>query len=266
MDFTSLELKWVADLFHKENTGTTRHDHTFFQILYVKSGSARVYINDQTFPASPASFFLFKPLEQHEFYADRGGISTFEMKFDIADPALHERLSNLDRVLAVDGPHTERILSALVFEADRDDELAPLSCQALFTELVIHLFRCQEKADAAASPGVPAPLRQVLRYMRSHYRENISLEELAAVIHVEKTYFIKTFKKHIGATPIFFLQRLKIEKAATLILNSDMSITGISDFLGFKSIHHFSNAFKKHTGFSPTAYKARNQLCVKQNQ
>jgi len=179
---------------------------------------------------------------------------------------LHERLSKLDSVLAVDGPHMERIFSALVYEADKADELARLSCQALFTELAIHLFRCQEKADAAAAPGVPASLRKVLRYMRDHYREAITLEELAAVMHVEKTYFIKTFKKHIGTTPMLFLQRLKIEKAATLVQNSDMSITGISEFLGFKSIHHFSNAFKKQTGFSPTAYRQRTQLCVKQNQ
>lgn len=266
MDFSSLELKWIADLFHRENTGTIRHDHTFFQILYVKSGTARVYIDDRAFVASPSSFFLFKPLEQHEFYANEGGAATYEMKFDITDPGLHQRLSNLDSTLAVDGPHMERIFSALVYEAEKADELARLSCQALFTELVIHLIRCQEKTDAASAPGIPAPLQKVLRYMREHYRETVSLEELAAVIHVEKTYFIKSFKKHIGTTPMLFLQRLKIEKAATLILNSDMSITGISDFLGFKSIHHFSNAFKKHTGFSPTAYKARNQLCVKKNQ
>lgn len=64
-------------------------------------------------------------------------------------------------------------------------------------------------------------------------------------------------KENTGATPHdhtffrFFLQRLKIEKAATLIRNSDMNMTGVSEFLGFKSIHHFSSAFEKHTGFSP---------------
>lgn len=266
MEFSSLELKWVADLFHKENNGTLRHDHTFFQILYIRSGSGRVYINDMAFPAVAPAFFLFKPLEQHEFYANAGGMSTYEMKFDIADPALHERLSGLNNVLAVDGPHTERLFSALVYEADNDDELAQLSRQSLFTELAIHLFRCQEKADSAVLAEVPAALRKVLRYMRDHYRENLSLEDLAGLMHVEKTYFIKTFKKHVGMPPICFLRRLKIEKATTLIQNSDMSITGISDFLGFQSIHHFSNAFKKQTGFSPTAYRQRTQLCVKQNQ
>lgn len=266
MDFSSLELKWVAELFHKENSGTTRHDHTFFQILFIRSGSARVYIRDMSMTASGPAFFLFKPLEQHEFYANAGGMETYEMKFDIVGPALHEKLSALDNCLPVNGPHMERLFASLIYEAEKDDELSRLGCKALFAELVAHLLRSQEKMDSAVSPEVPASLRSVLRYMREHYRENLSLEDLAGLMHVEKTYFIKTFKKHVGMTPICFLRRLKIEKATTLIQNSDMSITGISDYLGFQSIHHFSNAFKKQTGFSPTAYKQRTQRCVKQNQ
>jgi AraC-like DNA-binding protein len=80
------------------------------------------------------------------------------------------------------------------------------------------------------------------------------LDSLAERMHMEKTYFIKQFKKHIGATPLAYLKRVKMEKAKDLIINSDMNITQISDFLGYLSIQHFSNDFKKTMGKSPKEY------------
>lgn len=266
MDFSTLDLKWVAELFHKENNGTIRHNHTFFQILYVRSGSGRVYINNQEIPLVPFSFCLFKPLDFHEFYGNEGGMSVYEMKFDIADPMLHERLSSLDNLITVDPTYLEHVFGSLVFENDRNDELSELVQRSLFTELTVHLFRSQEKENTAVTSGMPNPLLKVIKYIDKHYREDIALDDLADIMHVEKTYFIRIFKRHIGVTPMHYLQTLKIEKAAALIQNSDMNITGISEFLGFKSIHHFSNTFKKHTGVSPTDYKENARSRANQSQ
>ena len=82
----------------------------------------------------------------------------------------------------------------------------------------------------------------------------MKLETLAEIMHMEKSYFLRQFKKSTGKTPMAYVKTLKIEIAKELIENSDMNITQISEFLGFSSIHHFSNAFKKITGKSLSEY------------
>ncbi|AOM27815.1 hypothetical protein AL018_05015 [Enterococcus faecium] len=53
---------------------------------------------------------------------------------------------------------------------------------------------------------------------------------------------------------ISYFKELKMEKAKRLVLENELTYTEIADILGFHSIHHFSSAFKKYTGLSPSKY------------
>ena len=62
-----------------------------------------------------------------------------------------------------------------------------------------------------------------------------------------------------GTTPIKYINNLRMKKAKELLANSDMSISEISELVGFQSIHYFSRNFKEREGCAPLAYRRKHQ-------
>ncbi|MBM7711155.1 helix-turn-helix domain-containing protein [Enterococcus xiangfangensis] len=96
---------------------------------------------------------------------------------------------------------------------------------------------------------------EILKFMEEHLDKNYSVEELANLFFISPSYIKKIFKEHTGYSIINYYKTLKMEQAKDLIQKEDMSFTDIGLSLGYDSIHHFSNTFKKYTGLSPSKYK-----------
>ena len=99
---------------------------------------------------------------------------------------------------------------------------------------------------------------EVIYYMERNYASEMSLKTLADIAHMEKIYFLKKFKAEVGTTPVNYLRRLRINQSKNLLINSDFNVTQIAEAVGFQSIHHFSNVFKKLVGMTPTEYKEQS--------
>ena len=83
----------------------------------------------------------------------------------------------------------------------------------------------------------------------------LTLEELSRQMQMNKYYFSHNFKKYYGASPIKYVQDLKLEKAKYLLSYSDIKISAVAQKYGFSSHAYFSSAFKKQFGVSPEDYR-----------
>ena len=92
-------------------------------------------------------------------------------------------------------------------------------------------------------------------YMRNHFQEEISIEDVSAFLSVNRRYLYKLFKKYSGISPKQYLNNIRISRATELLSNSDRSITEIAAEVGYKDPLQFSAFFKKQTGFSPKKYR-----------
>ena len=97
-----------------------------------------------------------------------------------------------------------------------------------------------------------------LTYIHSHIEQPITLEEIADFVHLSKDHLIRLFKKHLGCTPIRYINQKKIEKAQLLILVENMSLKNIAYRLGFDNIPYFNRLFKQLTGETPSTYHKKN--------
>lgn len=81
--------------------------------------------------------------------------------------------------------------------------------------------------------------------------EPITIKELSKKVGTNECYLKKGFKAMFGTTVFDFYQNKRMEHARYLLYEKGLSVTEVSDLLGYSSISHFSTAFKKHTGIKP---------------
>jgi len=101
-------------------------------------------------------------------------------------------------------------------------------------------------------------LRKAERFIWDNYTRKISLKEIADASGLSAPYFSTVFKDEMGENLSNYLNRLRVEKASTMLRESDSSISGISSACGFEDQSWFSKIFKKYTGFTPCKYRENN--------
>ena len=107
------------------------------------------------------------------------------------------------------------------------------------------------KKENSADKGT---FSEVISYMHVNLHKEIELQDLADCMRLEKSYFLKKFKRKYKCTPMKYVTMLRIEKAKELLQCSDKNVTQIAEELGYNSIHHFSSQFKRIVGVSPKVY------------
>lgn len=95
----------------------------------------------------------------------------------------------------------------------------------------------------------------ILNYIHSHYREKITLNDLAKIASVSKTEAMRSFKSIIGQSPIKYLKNYKLQNAAYMIKNTDYSIGQISEICGFDDNSYFSKSFKEMYHCTPHEFR-----------
>ena len=106
-------------------------------------------------------------------------------------------------------------------------------------------------AGEAEEDGLLAAIAQ---YIRSHISEPIQVPDLAAHVHLSVSAFAHTYPRLAGETPLRTINRLKVERAKTLMLQEGLSVKESAYRLGFSSEFHFSRVFKRVEGLSPRHY------------
>ena len=100
-------------------------------------------------------------------------------------------------------------------------------------------------------------INKTLDYIEKHTEKQFTLEELAEISNFSKFHFNRIFHSLMGESPFQFILRVRLGKAATLLLHSNKSVTEISHLCGFTDISIFSRNFKNCFQISPTQF--RNQ-------
>jgi AraC-like DNA-binding protein len=107
-----------------------------------------------------------------------------------------------------------------------------------------------------APGGLPAyKLRRALEFIEAHFDRQITLARLAAVVNLSPFHFHRQFKQSAGFTPRKYIYQLRIERAKTLLSESDLPLADVAVQVGFADQSHFTVAFRRATSMTPRTYR-----------
>ena len=137
--------------------------------------------------------------------------------------------------------------------------------------ILLELMELTEREDSDQFPQLPPTgmlSKQMLvnnanEYLTLHLSDTITLQQLSRAMNVSPSYLSNIYRSSTGKSIIATFNEMKIEKAKSYMEQNLYSITQISEWLGFSSIHYFSRAFKNITGLSPTQYLRKEHGSVK---
>ena len=103
-------------------------------------------------------------------------------------------------------------------------------------------------------------LRKAERYIWDNYTRKLSLKEIAEASGLSAPYFSTVFKEEMGENLSNYLNRLRVEKAAAMLITTDLPISGIATACGFEDQSWFSKIFKNNTGLTPGKYREQGNF------
>lgn len=246
------------------------HSHSYYQIIAVRKGNGVIQIGEERFELSEQNVFLIHPHVPHAVLRNRpeDQPQLMDIKFTIADGMLASDVAALPARLD-EGvyPQFQYYFDLIVKESSENQPYAYERICMFFGLSLTSILRCGQEKNQEKLPTGPeelnidqmggVDLRRVVDYIQENYASPISLEELSRVAIVSKSTLINAFKLAYDTTPIKFINRVRLDKAKALLLNTDSSISEISEMVGFQSLHYFSRYFKNHEDISPVEYRQR---------
>jgi AraC family transcriptional regulator len=187
---------------------------------------------------SRATFFYFDPAKMPVI--SEAGIATPAPRLYFENAAIWDTVLKLRSVI------------------ESPTETNQLYLEALGTVLAHELARIEPGTPASqglARGGLAAwQQRIVTSYIEEHLSEQIPLATLSQLVRLSPFHFCRAFKQSFGMPPHRYHTSRRIEHAKTLLAKPDPSVTDIGLALGFSQTSSFTAAFRRATGFTPTAY------------
>lgn len=248
------------------------HTHTYFELIYILSGSSVHYINQNAETFYEGDFCILPPPAIHSQDSCPDGLaikilvhpSTFT---DICTGLLkgQDMLSHF----LLDSIYNKNSEQYLLFRTGQDEEIrerildmfeemfsADIFTDRIITGMLITLLVKLSRNWQAAVESAPAKNidHEILTYLQEHY-STITLEELAEHLHYTVPYCSRYIKKLFGCTFSQLLNQIRFQNAELLLKNSGLTINQISKMLGYENPENFMRAFKKKYHMTPSQYR-----------
>ena len=239
----------------------SRHAHEGFGIAIVESGAMEFDYRGRKHKEPAGSVGIIQPGEMHTGQAAAASGWTYRTLLPAAD-WLQQAVEDLtDKPSAVpyfaSGVIHDKSLNRRLVDLHRLLETSPcaLERESHFLYELARLIQgyASDRPSASSIGKEHHAVQQIQDYLQSQYRENISLNELAALVHLNPLRLLRTFRKHIGLPPHAYLNHVRIQQAKRLLL-SGWSITNTALETGFTDQSHLHRHFKKIVGVTTGQY------------
>lgn len=250
------------------------HQHTFFELVYILSGTGKQYINQHKFDYKAEQMFLITPQDYHFFEVEKTTQFFFLRFNDIYLKSNVLQLENIQRLEFIlqhanhkpscilknqtDKGLIRSIIEALIREIENKDLYDKEIKQQLVNTLIVVLARNIAKyLPEKISENTDEKIIDILNYIQTNIYEpeKIRTEFICKYFNISRNYLGRYFKKHSGETLRAYINNYKLSLVEYRLKHSDKRINEIVLELGFTDESHLNKFFKQQKGISPKAFR-----------
>lgn len=263
-DRSVTRLLYISTARYSAEWNSMPHTHPCAEVFFITDGSGHLLANGQTAPIGANDVIIVNSnIEHTEVSSETQPLEYIVMGVDGLE-AISSDDNNKSGGYSIVHFRTEgeRILfhlRCLLSEIEKRQPGYDIVCQDLLEVVLLLLMRHSQFTVSF----VPASHRSskecaiARRYIENHFKENLTLDDLAAAAHVSKYYLAHSFSKEYGISPINYLLSCRIRESLFLLSETRIPLSEVSGLLGFSSPSYFSQSFRRMQGISPMEYRVK---------
>lgn len=229
------------------------HLHEYYELEILLSGTGEQDLNGTVYPLSPGCAYFLTPIDFHAI-TPHTPMEIANLSFDESLLSPQMRLLFMNRrqnMIFREDTAIRTLFELLLQESGREDAYSAQCKSGLLELILLHIARAQG-TEAVAAPG---NVQQSMQYLFCHFRDDITLEEVARQSGYTPNYFSRLFHSFTGMRFVDFLNMLRLNYAKMLLMSTELSVTEVAERSGFGSASNFFRRFGQQCGQSPTAFR-----------
>lgn len=250
-----------------------------YRLFYTVSGNSKILCDDTFYSMSPDSVLIIPAGCEYKLIAPENEVTYISLNFDYTFNFSHKsspipphvankntRISLIEKIdftnpkclneplFCAEIPQIENSLMKIDMEYTNNLLYSENLISAYLLQVITHCVR-EALLHSSNSDSAHQKTNKIIKYVQSHFDENITNSQLAKVFNLHPNYISNLMKQHTGMSLHKYLLHTRIRHAIHLLETSDLSITEIATQIGFYDSSYFTKYFKAVTGKIPSAYK-----------
>lgn len=266
--------------YQRKSTGTdwfqgTYHAHQGLEILIIHQGYGKIIVDQKSYEVTPGMLCVFQPYQLHHLQLDMTEETPFVRSIIQFEPLIYdayfEKWPSLfafyKRLL------TSQLPSPCIYNLDEVDQFHSVfqtwenrkqtnnEESSLFLIAFFYKFKSvwerHQNQDEISAIRTPSQVERILAWLEERYTEPLSLEKMAAELHLSPYHISHRFKEWVGITLSNYLNERRLQESVKLLTTTNHSVAQISETIGLENCSYFCKIFKKKFGISPHQYRKK---------
>lgn len=267
-----------AAMQHEGDLTDIRHTHDFAELITITKGSGKHWINGDIYEVSTGDVFLIQGLTEH-YFTERQDLEMYNIMFDY--DYLHEHLKHLHSMPGFNafslfeptyrrrhrfqsrlrlGPAKLQQFETILRRMSREYKEAQAGFDLILLSGVLEIFVMISREYALdGNPKVRSLFRlgDLVTRLENESEKNWTISRICRIAGMAPSTLLPNFKEVTGYSPIAYLLKIRLGKAAEDLLDTDDAISDIAEHNGFTDSNYFSRQFRKKYGVSPRTYREK---------
>lgn len=227
-----------------------------FSFEYVYEGDGVIQENDKIYKITPGDFFVLHPNSYHHYYSNPK--NPWKKIFimidgDISFPRMLLEQYSISETVLFPKLNTPLMLEEIFELFKSDNANISRKFEMLLCNTIISLGHFSKNTVSDYTS-----INKAKRFIDKKVDSKLNLDEVAEYANISVSFLCREFKKAFGVTPYNYILNAKVELAKTMLLETAEPVHLICERFNFADIAHFSKAFKKIVGVSPTVYREQS--------
>ncbi len=242
------------------------HDHDFFEIFYLIDGSITHFLNGEETVLNAGDILFLNPEDVHAFYREEGNDCTHRdiiirkelfveacnyISPNFFNDYFNNRISKKAKLSSAKIEGLEQLLSSVSSLPKTQTNSIMMLVKIVLAELLGLLVINMSETNTR----YPEWIQEILENFNNPKLIKAGLGAILSNSFYTKEHICRVFKKHFGMTLTEYLNKQRLDLAASLLTYSDKSVLSISMELGFSSVSYFNKIFKKRYKLSPLSFR-----------